>query len=197
MYILIDYIMAQNDSVNGPDPLHNLHFDQPHFDYLELIAYDDFLCQTKLQKYFEFCDWSNDHYSFYAITLTLHPAELRVLKENKQDPFNYLHFKLDRRGYTGVIVSEFTKKRCAHVHGIVIIPKTVIKELNHNHGKISKKYINSYDPHLGSSNVIKPLSSRRSLRPWIKYLGKCYASPTVIDYYNKFSEYEKDNIRSK
>lgn len=153
------------------------------YDNTILIRYNDKSCHIVLSMLKDFCYAYLDLIKMYAITVSLHPSEVKVLKDHGRDPFDYLRFKLDYLGYKGLIVSEYTKKKVEHIHGIVWKHGDIeLKDILTKSGK----YKYSIDDKISSSNCIKPLKCKQSISAWIKYIGKCYASPEIIDYMDKF-----------
>ncbi len=55
-----------------------------------------------------------------AITLTLSPKEVNLLKQSKKNQIKYLYTKCKALNITGVYVTEETKKNVKHLHGIII-----------------------------------------------------------------------------
>lgn len=164
-----------------------IDYKMPPFDffkYLYLVKYDDPMCHNKIDQCIQ---WAKFHYNtikMYAITLSLHPSEIKMLNEFGYDKFEYLFRKLKRLGYVGLVVSEFTKKKIEHIHGIVYNPN---HELTPIYGKRQniKYYIND---ELFASNVFKYLNSSQGISAWGKYLGKCYLPPSIIDFINHYND---------
>lgn len=120
---------------------------------------------------------------FYAVTVSLHPTEHKLLTEKGLCPFKYLRFKLESLGYKGCIVSEYTKKKVPHVHGILTIPSfDLLMKITTKSGKF--KYF--MDTRMEVSNVIKPLTTKQSINGWSDYMLKCIPSLNVIEWMEKY-----------
>lgn len=88
-------------------------FAMSSFDPIVRKAYENYR-KTYFPKF------SDDKVKVLAVTLTISPRELVILKQNKINQAKYLETKLSAIGIPGIWITEETKHKVKHLHGVLV-----------------------------------------------------------------------------
>lgn len=139
-----------------------------------------------LNNWIQFLDYTKDIPTKYAVTFTLIPAEWEELKSHPQEiQLDYLTQKLSQYYSNFIFISELTKKKVVHLHGVVcdfqnVLEKELIKYTINKNRKFDVRY---KDQRYANKNVIKKLYTTKQVNAWIKYMKKEMQPISILQYF--------------
>lgn len=144
--------------------------------------------EVALSPWYDYLDYifGATPYKMYAVTVTLIPSEWEELKQHPDDvQMEYINFKMSKYYRSYIFISELTKKKVLHFHGIVedLDQNIESNSICYKKWKNKKTEIHYEDQRMNNQNYIKKIFSRRQLGAWINYMRKNMQPHEILDYF--------------
>lgn len=148
----------------------------------EVVLYED-------EQYYHDLLGGCPNTNLFAVTFTLLPAEWQVIKDMSHiNQIDYISFVLNKFYKDYVFITELTKKKVLHLHGIVAehtdLPEEyrVLSNSKKYYDKKNKE-VRFRDNRYPNQNVIKKLHSTRQITGWFNYMKKEMTPYSILEFF--------------